>query len=387
MSLESAEALIQAAAAQVGLAAVAEDQVEEAESYNSALEIDNEEQTGQTYYLPCLSTSTKKQKKDTDDQTMLDSLKKASADVIVTGTQNEYRRLWDSFVKFCCVHIDGIETAADIEALVPKLPAQFPNWIAYWIMDRCDSQSPFTGQEKHPSEARASYNAAQKMCAAISHKFGREYGRGTQPWAENPFKPGEYTGSPSLAIPVCQYMISLRRRKVRAGEVVTSARAMDEPTMKKLYTFNKTFDPNEEHTLQPRKRKQEDQHCWAGYGLRLMLMLLYCVSMLCLLRYDEALKITWADVSFEYDLATNTLIVRLDLPFRKTHQNGGILPFYLYPDNKRLWLCPVTLFAEWWVVSGGKQGGYVFRRKRGNRFSSDGFEKMVSTLNYQTSKI
>ena len=100
---------------------------------------------------------------------------------------------------------------------------------------------------------------------------------------------------------------------------------MDEPTMKKLYTFNKTFDPNEEHTSQPRKRKQEDQHCWAGYGLRLMLMLLYCVSMLCLLRYDEALKITWADVSFEYDLATNTPIVRLDLPFRKTHQNGGAL--------------------------------------------------------------
>ncbi|KZP29095.1 hypothetical protein FIBSPDRAFT_908422 [Athelia psychrophila] len=215
------------------------------------------------------------------------------------------------------------------------------------------------------------------MRAAISHKFGREYGRGTQPWVENPLKPGEYTGNPSLAIPVCQYMISLRRRKVRAGEVVTSARAIDEPTMKRLYLFNSTFDPHEEHTSQSRKRKQEDPHCWAGYGLRLMLMLLYCISMLCLLRYDEALKITWADVSFEYD-TTNTPILRLDLPFRKTHQNGGIQPFYLYPDPKRPWLCPVSLFAEWWLVSGGQQGGYVFRRKSGNRFSADGFERMTN---------
>ncbi|KZP02068.1 hypothetical protein FIBSPDRAFT_906191, partial [Athelia psychrophila] len=279
--------------------------------------------------------------------------------------------LWDNFVDFLCLYIDGIETAADVEALVPKVPAEFPNWIAYWIMDRCDSQSPFTGKEKHPSEVRASYNSAQKMRAAISHKFGREYGRGTQPWAENPFKPGEYTGNPSLAVPstspqgiVLFFNFNWFKLNYDSWQI--------------LYTFNNTFDPNEEHTSQPRKRKQEDQHCWAGYSLRLMLMLLYCVSMLCLLRYDEALKITWADVSFEYDLATNTPIVRLNLPFRKTHQNGGILPFYLYPDNKRPWLCPVTLFAKWWVASGGKQGGYVFRKKRGNRFSSDGFEKMTS---------
>lgn len=92
MSLKSADALIQAAAAQVGLAAVAEDQEEEAESYDSAVDIDNREQTGHNYYLPCLPTPNKKLKKDTDDQTMLDSLKKASADVIVAGTQNEYRR-------------------------------------------------------------------------------------------------------------------------------------------------------------------------------------------------------------------------------------------------------------------------------------------------------
>ena len=61
------------------------------------------------------------------------SVAEQSLEMAFTNTKD---RLWDSFVKFCCVHIDGIETVADIEALVPKLPAQFPNWIAYWIMDQ-----------------------------------------------------------------------------------------------------------------------------------------------------------------------------------------------------------------------------------------------------------
>lgn len=52
------------------------------------------------------------------------------------------------------------------------------------------------------------------MRAAISHKFGRDFGLGTQPWAENPLKPGEFVGNPSLSVVVSQYMISLRRRKV-----------------------------------------------------------------------------------------------------------------------------------------------------------------------------
>jgi len=99
---------------------------------------------------------------------------------------------------------------------------------------------------------------------------------------------------------------------------------MDEPTMKKLYEFNMAFDKDKEYTSTTRKRKHEHPECWAGFGLRLMLMLLYTISMLCLLRYDEALRITWADVHLEY-LAKGRLpfCVRLDLPFRKTHQHGG----------------------------------------------------------------
>lgn len=141
-------------------------------------------------------------------------------------------RHWKSFVDFCIANINEITSPEDIEALVPNLPEEFPNWVAYWIMDRfvihmiyqahllieesfrCDSQSPFTGEAKHPSEARSTYGTAQKMRAAISHKFGREYARGTQLWTEHPHKPGQYIGNPSLATTLSQYMISLRRRKV-----------------------------------------------------------------------------------------------------------------------------------------------------------------------------
>lgn len=168
--------------------------------------------------------------------------------------------------------------------------------------------------------------------------------------------------------------------------------------MKKLYEYNMSFDRNEELAPNTKKQKQDHPECWAGFGLRLMLMLLYVTSMLCLLRYDEALKITWADVHFE-EIRNSTVPfrVRLDLPFRKTHQNGGypfllpfcthcshhrtgIAPFYLYPCIDKPWMCPVRLFAEWWVVSGRTRDGFVFRKKIGSRFSVDPFQCMASNF-------
>jgi hypothetical protein len=74
---------------------------------------------------------------------------------------------------------------------------------------------------------------------------------------------------------------------------------MDEPTMKKLYKYNMSFDKDEEHTPTSCKCKQEHLESWAGFGLCLMLMLLYMVSMLCLLQYDEALQMSCNDVHFE----------------------------------------------------------------------------------------
>jgi hypothetical protein len=83
---------------------------------------------------------------------------------------------------------------------------------------RCDELDPESGSEKVKdlSTPRATYAHAQKMRAAISHKFGRDLGLGTAPWTENPLQPGKFVGNPSLSPKVSQYMISLQRRKVKA---------------------------------------------------------------------------------------------------------------------------------------------------------------------------
>ena len=90
--------------------------------------------------------------------------------------------------------------------------------ILYSLIDydslRCDEEDIWTGKAKDPSISRVNYGTAQKMWAAVSHKFGRDLGLGTQPWAEHILKPGKFTGNPSLSVVVSQYMISLRRRKV-----------------------------------------------------------------------------------------------------------------------------------------------------------------------------
>lgn len=122
-----------------------------------------------------------------------------------------------------------------------------------------------------------------------------------------------------------------------------SARAMDEPTMKQLWEFAWSTEPKEFGPTS-RKQKAEDPSKWAGFSIHMMLYLLYLVSMLCLLRYDEALHITWADVTFQVqdlqidnhwlDAAPELFAeqanyqpahfrVKLELPFRKTHQYGG----------------------------------------------------------------
>jgi hypothetical protein len=119
---------------------------------------------------------------------------------------------------------------------------------------------------------------------------------------------------------------------------------MDEATMKHLWDFA-WATPRKEYGPMSRKRKAENPAEWAGFVIRTMLLLLYLVSMICLLRYDEALRITWADITFQVkdkvikdnwlDTSTELFLqdtttfrptdfrVKLELPFRKTHQYGG----------------------------------------------------------------
>lgn len=113
--------------------------------------------------------------------------------------------------------------------------------------------------------------------------------------------------------------------QARHGEVVASARAMTEDTMRQIYEFNN--DPSKVPRDTPtgpasRKRKAEEPTLWGGYRVRTMLHCLYVTSMLCLLRYDEALSIRWDDVQFAKTPAGD-MFLELHLLVRKTHQNGG----------------------------------------------------------------
>jgi hypothetical protein len=67
---------------------------------------------------------------------------------------------------------------------------------------------------------------------------------------------------------------------------------MDEETLKRLWEYNSQFGPDE-FAPASKKRKAEQPESWGGGAIRCMLTLLYVISFLCLLRYDEALKIQW----------------------------------------------------------------------------------------------
>ena len=98
---------------------------------------------------------------------------------------------------------------------------------------------------------------------------------------------------------------------------------MTEETMQRLFSFNNKV-PMESLCPNPRKRQADSSSRarWAGYCVRAMLHFLYIISMLCLLRYDEALNIRWDDITTGRD-EHGVYFLRLNLPFRKTHQNGS----------------------------------------------------------------
>lgn len=102
---------------------------------------------------------------------------------------------------------------------------------------------------------------------------------------------------------------------------MTSAHTIDETTMKALHAFNMNFKKDVSSSSN-RKQKAEDPTMWAGRDIRIMLHLIYTVSMLCLLRFDKTLRIRWQDIEFGID-EFGVDFVKLKLPFRKTHQNGG----------------------------------------------------------------
>jgi hypothetical protein len=100
-----------------------------------------------------------------------------------------------------------------------------------------------------------------------------------------------------------------------------------------------------------------------------MLQCIYAIAFLCLLRFDEVLRIELKDIEV---IDKNKGHIKLTLSFRKTHQYGGksifsiftkleIKPFHLFYNRKELYLDPVHLLLRWINVSRLKTGP-LFRR-------------------------
>lgn len=131
--------------------AIADDQEEEIESLMAAMDIEHKQQESSSTYLCEQAEPSKKRRLDVDG--MSKNLKTASQHIVVSNTLSEYRRydtpsyamqssdrsphrLWEQFKQFCG-DIDKVKHPDDVEALYPGLLADFPKWIAMWIMDRC----------------------------------------------------------------------------------------------------------------------------------------------------------------------------------------------------------------------------------------------------------
>jgi hypothetical protein len=73
-----------------------------------------------------------------------------------------------------------------------------------------------------------------------------------------------------------------------------------------------------------------DEDHWGGGRLRRMLQCIYAIAFLCLLRFDEALKIQAHHLEV---INEKTGEMKLTLPFRKTHKFGGTYSRYVDVSN------------------------------------------------------
>ncbi|THH03535.1 hypothetical protein EW146_g10421 [Bondarzewia mesenterica] len=235
--------------------------------------------------------------------------------------------------------------------------AEAPSFIAAWIMQNCD-ELLLNGLLKPPDVVRGTYNHAQKMRAAMTYRFGRLHGLGMLPWHKSEITE-KWIGNPSISVIISTYMVSLHRRKVCAGETTTSARAITSDIMLKMYDFNRSSEhwQIKDYAPIPRKSNPRDLHEWGRGRARRLLFAAYTIAFLCLLRFDEALKIQAHDIEQESENC-----IKITLPFRKTSQYGDIKPFYLYALPKEMaHLCPVRALSEWLFVSQINEG-YIFCR-------------------------
>ncbi|KAH9021450.1 hypothetical protein EDB85DRAFT_2188783 [Lactarius pseudohatsudake] len=205
--------------------------------------------------------------------------------------------------------------------------------IVVWIMNECDELN-LDGKTRLSTQM---YGTAQEMRASMTYAFGCIHGLGSMHWQRG--RDRRMVGNPSVSEVVSRYMLSLHRRKVKAGEITTSVRAISAAMLPNLYHFNSRV-PVRDLRHSPAKKSKADCNQWVGQNARRLLQLAFTLAFSCLLRVDEVLKIQCHDF---IQLGGDKL--QLTLPFRKTSQFRHIKPFVLHrlPDPMAH-LCPTAEF-------------------------------------------
>jgi len=159
--------------------------------------------------------------------------------------------------------------------------------------------------------------------------------------------------------------------------VSQSVRSITSSLLAKLHENNREFSVVPLNRLRSLEISEDTQ--WGGARLRMMLQCIYTIAFLCLLRFDEVLRIELRDIEVVDKFKGH---IKLSLPFRKTHQYGGmshllvftrleIKPFHLFFNRKELHLDPVHHLLRWIHVS-RLTVGPLFRR-------IDSYDRVVVT--------
>ncbi|KAG1876345.1 hypothetical protein F4604DRAFT_1924631 [Suillus subluteus] len=138
--LKGAAAYLDESQGTVSIEAAVEDQDEEVESLINSFDVDKQAACGTLRPVDSWTMSNS-----------LSSLETASAGVVVDTTLSDYQqytqfslrepavdmlhRYWHQFKDFCTA-IEKVKSANDVDGLWPDLLADFPTWIALWIMDK-----------------------------------------------------------------------------------------------------------------------------------------------------------------------------------------------------------------------------------------------------------
>ncbi|KAI0667790.1 hypothetical protein C8Q78DRAFT_1082069 [Trametes maxima] len=239
-----------------------------------------------------------------------------SASTGITGrTEEEYKRLIRAYEKWLRDN-NFIEAQDDVFA--EDISPDTPNYIAMFIMDTCD-EITLSGSPRPPQVYRGTHAHGMKIRSALTYGYGRLPSRGRLPWHQTD---QDYNHQP--------HIWSIDGAVTLTGD------------------------------------KEENGAIWGGGRTRRLLECAYTLAFWCLLRFDEVMQI-----KTQHLVVVSETCIQLTLPFRKTHQCGGIKPFYLHRmPIEDAFMCPVRALARWIELTKAPPG-YLFPPvRRGDKIGS-----------------